>query len=137
LRLERLEDRIALSGFGAGNGAYIVESWNGQYGAVKIQPTDQKILVAGGMLSTGGVAIARYDSAGNPDAGWGSGGLATPALGPQGNPGGAGLAIQADGRVDVAGTFLLGSAGQAAVGVGRLNLDGSLDTSFGTGGRIV
>src|SRR5207248_3272206 len=46
-RLEPLEERQLLSGFGPEDGAYIVESWSGSYSDVKIQPGDQKIVAAG------------------------------------------------------------------------------------------
>src|SRR4051794_37517104 len=62
----------------AQDGAYIVEPWLGSYEDVKIQPGDQKIVVAGREQAAGRVAIARYDSAGNPDGGFGSGGLSIP-----------------------------------------------------------
>src|SRR5690242_1377486 len=85
-RLERLEDRHALSGFGPGDGAYVEESWFGYYNAVQIQPSTQSIFVAGG--DSGQVppspansfnyptAVARYDSGGNADTTFGAGGVA-------------------------------------------------------------
>ncbi|HJX29814.1 MAG TPA: delta-60 repeat domain-containing protein [Thermoanaerobaculia bacterium] len=45
------------------------------------------------------------------------------------------LAVQPDGKILVCGEAAL--PGSAAVGVARLNPDGSLDTSFGQGGRIL
>lgn len=136
LRIERLEDRLALSGFGTGDGAYIVEPWNGQYNSVAIQPTDQKIVAAGNMQITnpnntteGRMAIARYDALGNSDTAFGSGGVSAPALGP-GNENGSGLVIQSDGRAVVSG-----EAGTAQVlAVTRFTANGSLDSGFGNGG---
>src|SRR5262245_25048285 len=46
-RLEPLEERMALSGFGTADGAYIVEPWIGAYSDVQVQPGDQKIMAAG------------------------------------------------------------------------------------------
>src|SRR4051794_36754894 len=76
-RLEPLEERIALSGFGPADGAYIVESWIASYSAVQIQPGDQKIVAAGTMSpyqAGSSMAIARYDPLGNPDTTYGTGG---------------------------------------------------------------
>ena len=72
------------------------------------------------------VAIARYDSLGNADASFGSGGLATPALG-QYSESGNGLILQPDGKAEVTGNF-------AGFGVARFNTNGSLDSTFGSGG---
>ena len=47
LFLERLEDRLALSGFGPEDGAYVVEPWHGNYRDVQVQASDQKIVTAG------------------------------------------------------------------------------------------
>src|SRR5437762_1351679 len=98
LRMEGLEERQLLSGFGSADGAYIVESWSGGYADVKIQPTDQKIVAAGGASS--GLAVARYDSVGNADSSYGSGGLSTPA----GGGGAGGLVLQPDGKAVVSTT---------------------------------
>src|SRR5438105_4285927 len=133
LRLGQLEERLALCGFGPADGAYIVELSLGHYAAVKIQPGDQKVVAAGDITITNPnnttetrVAIARYDSLGNADASFGSGGLAAPALGPS-SESGSGLILQPDGKAVVTGNF-------AGYGVARFNTIGSLDTTFGSGG---
>ena len=46
-RLELLDERQLLSGFGPADGAYISEPWGGSYDTVQIQPFDQKIVAAG------------------------------------------------------------------------------------------
>ena len=43
VHLDRLEARLALA-FGAGDGAYIVEPWLGQYKDDKIQPGDSTLM---------------------------------------------------------------------------------------------
>jgi uncharacterized delta-60 repeat protein len=94
--------------------------------AIKIQP-DGKIVVAGIVGSSPGVA--RFNSDGTIDNTFGSGGAVITDFG-SGTSGGAdGLAIQSDGRIVLCG----GAA--PAFGFVRLNADGSLDTSFGTGGK--
>lgn len=133
-RLERLEDRQVLSGFGPEDGAYIVESWTGHYDDVEIQPADQKIVAAGqitGLSQYGNVAIARYDSTGNPDAGWGTGGLSTPPS-PPGGAHASGLILQPDGKAVVSSHFIM--PGNWYLGAGRFNGNGSLDTTFNSDG---
>jgi uncharacterized delta-60 repeat protein len=132
LRIERVEERLALSGFGPEDGAYIVEPWNGRYDNVEVQPSDQKIVAAGVAAVGGGprVAVARYDALGNADATYGSGGLATPLLGPVYRA--DALVLQPDGKAVVAGYAF--DSGSSGLGVARLNVDGSPDDSFGSGG---
>jgi uncharacterized delta-60 repeat protein len=134
--MEPLEVRLALSGFGPADGAYIVEPWIGDYEDVQIQPGDQKIVAAGSANSN--MAIARYDSLGNPDNSYGTGGpsipplsgVSAPALGSTTNAGGNDLVLQPDGKAVVAGNISQDSAWAVA----RFNTDGSLDGSFGSGG---
>ncbi len=136
-RLEPLEERQLLSGFGPADGAYIVEAWNGAYNDVQIQPGDQKIVAAGDMSSN--MAIARYDSLGNPDNTYGTGGpsipplsgVSAPALGSS-NAYADDLALQPDGRAVVAGNASEGT--YSAFAVARFNIDGTLDSGFGGGG---
>jgi uncharacterized delta-60 repeat protein len=71
--------------------------------------------------------IARYHDDGSLDASFGQGGIVTTALGTDGAEGFA-VAIQSDGKIVVAGE----AASQFALA--RFLSDGSLDTSFGTGG---
>lgn len=131
-RLEPLEERLFLSGFGLEDGSYIVEPRYGAYLDVAIQPDDQKIVAAGVGAVDGGprVSVARYDALGNADATYGSGGLANPPLGPSQNA--VTLVLQPDGKAVVAGRTI--SSGSGNLGVARLNVDGSPDGSFGTGG---
>src|SRR5947209_280020 len=55
-------------------------------------------------------------------------------------PGGAvtasAVAVQPDNKVVVAGTFQSGGSSTGAFAVARFNADGSLDTGFGSGGRV-
>jgi uncharacterized delta-60 repeat protein len=146
-QMEPLEERQLLSGFGPEDGAYILEPWVGGYGKVQIQPGDQKIVVAGGVNPNNDntdqrMAIARYDSLGNPDTAYGVGGpsippmsgVSAPALGPLIERG-RNLVLQPDGKAVVSGQSYSGlSAGDTAFAVARFNTNGTLDTSFGSGG---
>ncbi|HEX4245428.1 MAG TPA: hypothetical protein VHY77_07680, partial [Acidimicrobiales bacterium] len=78
------------------------------------------------------VALTRYTGTGALDSSFGTGGIVTTPLGTQ-DAAGHGVALQSDGRIVVGGYF------QAAVSANdlavlRYNTDGSLDSSFGTGG---
>ncbi len=138
-RLEPLESRQLLSGFGPEDGAYILEPWIGSYSKVQIQPGDQKIVAAGQVnpsndYSDQRMAIVRYDSLGNIDSTYGSGGVSTPALG-SGNESGRNIVIQPDGKAVVSGQSQTGmSPGDSAFAVARFHTNGTLDTSFGNGG---
>jgi uncharacterized delta-60 repeat protein len=144
-RLEALDERQLLSGFGPADGAYIVEPWIGGYTAVQIQPVDQKIVAAGDEGDSTGsrIAIARYDSLGNPDNAYGTGGpsipplsgVSAPALGSQ-NEVGYDLVLQPNGKAVVAGEAEVGTSitQPASFVVARFNTDGTLDGGFGSGG---
>ena len=92
-----------------------MEPWIGSYSDVQIQPGDRKIVAAGGVNPNNDytdqrMAIARYDSLGNPDNTYGSGGpsipplsgVSAPALGSS-NESGYDLVLQPDGKAVVAG----------------------------------
>ena len=95
--------------------------------AVAIQ-SDGKIVVGGS--TPGGAALARLNANGTLDSSFGSGGIVNNSFG---NILGVvfGVAIQPDGKIVAA------AAGFAGGSVGRFNSDGSVDSSFGTGGFAV
>jgi len=138
-RLERLEDRLALSSFGPEDGSYVEESWFGYYGSVEIQASTGNIVVAGAdsaatppspPASTNyPAAVARYDSGGNTDTTFGASGVATvpKIVAPY-----AHVVLQSDGKAIVAG--LGDSSTGGAMTVARFTTSGSLDTTFGSGG---
>jgi len=143
-RLEPLEGRLLLSGFGTADGAYVVEPWFGSYFNVQTQQSDQKIVVAGDENPNNNntdtrLAIARYDSLGNSDNSFGSGGpsipplsgVSAPALGP-GQESGIALVLQPDGKAVVSGENAARGVGSFAVA--RFGTSGTLDSSFGSGG---
>ena len=96
---------------------------------------DGKIVVAGASDSSKHLALARYNVDGSLDASFGSGGMLTTTV-----PNGFGEAaksvkIQPDGKILVAGySFVVGSKTDFVLV--RYNSDGSLDSSFGTGGEV-
>lgn len=74
------------------------------------------------------------------DPTFGVGGLATADFPPDGLDGGGSVAVAPDGRILVAGgtgQFLPSGDFDQAFAVARFNTDGTLDTTFGTGGRVI
>ena len=102
--------------------------------AVAIQ-ADGKLVVAG-ETNNGinyDVALVRYNANGTLDATFGTGGKVTTAVGTSDEAAYA-LAIQADGKLVVAGETFNGSTWDFALV--RYNANGTLDATFGTGGKV-
>ncbi|MCY2953312.1 MAG: hypothetical protein NTU53_15230, partial [Planctomycetota bacterium] len=101
-----------------------------------LQP-DGKIVAAGYSASHGssGFALARYNDDGSLDPTFGSGGLVTTAFGNL-NARIAGMALQADGKLVVAGTCYSEGV-NADFALARYNLDGTLDGTYGSGGKAI
>lgn len=106
-----------------------------QANALALQP-DGKIVAAGTTrdeMNRTDFALARYNSDGILDASFGSGGkVVTDFVG--GAAAARAIAIQPDGRIVVAGYSLVGVNGDFALM--RYKSDGSLDASFGVGGKV-
>jgi uncharacterized delta-60 repeat protein len=100
----------------------------GRQGVV-IQP-DGKIVVAGQDGSATAFELTRFNADGSLDSTFGSGGTATLPLGASTHANG--LALQADGKLVVAG--YTGASGVWELA--RFKADGSLDPSFGSGGTV-
>lgn len=101
-----------------------------------IQDPNSGKLVVGASLRTGGAVIARYNASGALDTGFGisSGHPGSVTIAELSNPS---VAVQPDDRVAVAGVVTDATTTLAAIGLDRLNADGTIDTSFGTGGAVV
>lgn len=106
-----------------------------QANALALQP-DGKIVAAGitgNQMDRADFALARYNSDGSLDASFGSGGkVVTDFFG--GVDAAGSIALQPDGRIVVAGASFVGMNGDFALV--RYNTDGSLDASFGVGGKV-
>jgi uncharacterized delta-60 repeat protein len=106
-----------------------------------IQP-DGKILVAGASFggnpanSNPDFALARYNNDGSLDLTFGSGGLVRTNM--AGFDNAKGIAIQPDGKIVAAGeTISSQTIIQRDFALARYNSDGSLDTTFGSGGKVI
>jgi uncharacterized delta-60 repeat protein len=105
---------------------------------VAVQP-DGKIVVAG-MRSTSTLdfAVARYNTDGSLDTTFGTGGQIVTDLSGGGSDWARAMALQADGKIVVAGdSTTAASPFNQDFAVVRYNSDGSLDTTFGTGGIVL
>lgn len=106
-----------------------------QANALVLQP-DGKIVAAGitrDQMDRVDFAMARYNSDGSLDASFGSAGRVVSDFG-GGVDAARGIAIQPDGRIVAAGASLVGMNGDFALV--RYSADGSLDASFGVGGKV-
>jgi uncharacterized delta-60 repeat protein len=103
--------------------------------------SDGKIVVAGFTEATAAAsstgpdfAVVRYNTNGTLDDSFGTGGVVTTDFNGLADEAHA-LALQPDGKILVAGRASP-ATGPADFGLVRYNTDGSLDTSFGTGGKV-
>ncbi len=111
---------------GAPAGTYVGGGGVAQAAAAQ---SDGKVVVAG---SSGGMFAERFNADGSVDASFGSGGIArVPALGS--SAAANGVAVAPGGKVVVAGTI---GAPDTRIAVARFNANGTLDTSFGSGGSV-
>ncbi|MER5760543.1 calcium-binding protein [Streptomyces sp. NPDC002082] len=126
------------TGFGGGDGR-VTSDFGGddQAEAVAVQPSDGKIVVAGRteVPEEGGgccfFSVARYNTDGSLDQGFGSAGLVrVDDFG--GASGAADLVVQPDGKI-----LAVGLSGGAGFALARLNPNGSPDPSFGGDGTVV
>jgi uncharacterized delta-60 repeat protein len=102
---------------------------------------DGKILVAGCKCGTGyDFALVRYNADGSLDTSFGVGGIAQTDIGGWGSyyDYATAVAVQADGKIVVAGmTGTYWPTPSWTSVLVRYNADGSLDTSFGAGGKVL
>ncbi len=103
---------------------------------------DGKIVVAGYAWngSNDDFALARYNTNGTLDTTFGAGGKVVTPIGASNDQANA-LALQADGKMVVAGYSASGFGGSPGLNwdfaLARYNTNGTLDTAFGTGGKVV
>jgi uncharacterized delta-60 repeat protein len=104
--------------------------------AVAVQP-DGMIVAAGfSETSTGfDLAVARYNTNGSLDATFGDGGKVTTAFFGTGGQANA-IALQPDAKIVAAGYAVPQNGIGSVFALARYNTNGSLDTTFGTGGTV-
>ncbi len=109
--------------------------------SINIQ-TDGKIVAAGSVaLNTPGAArdfgLVRYNTDGSLDASFGTGGRAATDINGNSNDVVYDSALQADGKIIVAGSVSDALTNLNLPAIVRFNADGTLDATFGAGGKII
>ncbi len=130
-----LDTTFGARGFGSDGKVTTAMGPGGDYAwATAIQP-DGRIIAAGYAAIGASVdfALARYEADGSLDASFGSGGKVTTPIGTVASVAYS-VATQPDGKILAAGYADSGSRGDFALV--RYNADGSLDASFGSGGKV-
>jgi uncharacterized delta-60 repeat protein len=142
-RLEQLEDLTLLSASaldpGFGTGGKVTTNFQGRNTsaaqALAVVQADGKMVVVGHTFAgSEDFALARYNADGNLDTAFGTGGRVTTDFGGNDDQANA-VALQSDGKIVVAG-FSNGPTAGPDFALARYNADGSLDTTFGSGGRV-
>ena len=128
------------SGFGSGGKAIVSFNLGGENGdwatCIALQE-DGKIVLAGPVEAADGswdFGVVRLEADGDTDPTFSGDGKTTVAFSPGEDDFPTGVAITPDGAILVAGT-VDGVAGSRNFGIVRLQPNGELDTSFGTGGK--
>jgi uncharacterized delta-60 repeat protein len=104
-----------------------------QVAAVVLQP-DGKIVLAGSTVNVfANFALARFNSDGTLDASFGTGGIVTTNFG-QVSAQAFSVAVQPDGKIVAAGYGNIDGGEDFALA--RYNSNGTLDATFGTGGKV-
>jgi uncharacterized delta-60 repeat protein len=141
--VERLEDRLTptagMLDTTFGQGGIVLTHFgffsNDQGKAIAVQ-SDGKILVAGsGGTTNNQFELVRYNPDGSLDTSFGQSGKVATSFGPGADYANA-LVLQSDGKIVVAGSAYMGAATGTDFAVARYNPDGSLDSSFGQGGKV-
>jgi uncharacterized delta-60 repeat protein len=102
---------------------------------IALQPDGKIIAVGYGFFPSYGFAVHRYNAKGTLDASFGAGGVVVTPVGQ--NAGANSVAIQADGKIVIAGGSYSAGQSYSDFTVVRLLPDGSLDTSFGGTGKVI
>lgn len=125
----------------SGDGKFVSSlGFSRSYAAAVARQPDGKLVLAGGAqattnFTTQNFLVARLTSAGDLDPSFGTAGVVSTDF--AGNSDGASeVAIQSDGRIVVGGGTVF-APGDFGFGLVRYQSSGSLDTSFGDGGRVV
>ena len=123
--------------FGQGGGVMTFLSTEGSHAHALVLQPDGKLVAVGTVTAPQGApeefALVRYLPDGSLDTSFGSGGVVETPI-PSGYAEANAAVLQPDGKIVVAGDYL--SAAGSEFALARYNTDGSLDTSFGSGGIV-
>lgn len=109
-------------------------AFGGDNSAMALQP-DGKIVIVGGTFTD--FILARFNADGTLDQSFDGDGKVTTDMVSGRQEEALGVAVQADGRIIVVGYTGTAGGGPTNFAIARYNRDGSLDTSFGSGGKVV
>ena len=101
--------------------------------------TDGKLVVAGYAVTGAGLndfALVRYNSNGSLDTSFDTDGRVTTSISNNRSDVARALAIESNGKIVVAGSAEVGAANDQNFAVVRYNTDGSVDPTFGSGGKV-
>lgn len=119
--------------FGTG-GKVITQLGNRDHGhGMTIQADGKTILVGDSRFVIWDMTAVRYNLDGTLDTSFGTGGVVVVSIG-NGDDYCSAVTTQSDGKIILAGASV---SGDEDYGIVRLNPDGSLDMTFGTGGKVV
>jgi uncharacterized delta-60 repeat protein len=124
-----------------GTAGRVATDFFGGYDTVNtvLRQRDGKLVAVGSAFPLSGshpsFALARYLSDGRLDPAFGDGGTVTTDVGPHGVA--ASAALQADGKIVVAGFVYTADMSHSDLVVARYRPDGTLDPAFGTGGIVI
>jgi uncharacterized delta-60 repeat protein len=143
-----LPDGARDTSFGNGGFAALPDTGVSSFPPRLTVQSDDKIVWAGEATAANGTGssfgVVRFNANGTVDAGFGSGGVATttfPVFSAS-VQGAQAVLIQPDGKILVGGENITGNpsgttrAPETFGALGRFNANGSIDTSFGTGGQV-
>jgi uncharacterized delta-60 repeat protein len=125
-----------------GTNGVAVATFGGTFSSANsvVRQADGKLVVAGCAAPAVGqqsaIAVARFDSAGVLDAGFGSGGMVTTDIGPFDDCAKQ-VMIQSDGKIVVAGgSATVADGSMVEVALVRYESDGTPDATYGAGGIV-
>ncbi|HEV7394868.1 MAG TPA: delta-60 repeat domain-containing protein, partial [Pyrinomonadaceae bacterium] len=105
-----------------------------------LQP-DGKLVIAGqtGESTRSDIAVVRYNNNGSLDTSFGNGGQVTTHFdgGSNVSVSASDIALQPDGKIVVAGHYIQDYSVAAVFALARYNSDGSLDSGFADGGKLI
>jgi uncharacterized delta-60 repeat protein len=121
-----------------GSGGLVTTDLGGFDEARDVWPDSEEGIVVAGVSDAGTnvfmFAVVRYTGDGRPDPTFGNGGIVTTPIG-AGDAAANAVVVRQDRKVVVAG--YAGPDGERNLALARYNDDGSLDTSFGSGGTVI
>jgi len=114
--------------------------WDEEFASAVVLQRDGRIVIAGQSNPGDGdnFAVARFNTNGSLDAGFGTGGkVVTDVSGTGGIDEARAVALQGDGRIVAVGVAKTGGATTYDFALARYDTNGSLDATFGTGGTLL